>query len=113
MTGGWLSVVRGGIAALGSCAAVGAARAETILGAPVSGQMGFLPANTVVQADIEWFHNDILLPVTIGISLLVLVLLAYVVYRFNEQANPVAFAEPRITARWKSPGQLCRRLFSS
>ena len=52
--------------------------------------MGFLPANTVVQADIEWFHNDILLPVTIGISLLVLVLLAYVVYRFNEQANPVA-----------------------
>ena len=90
MTGGWLSVVRGGIAALGSCAAVGAARAETILGAPVSGQMGFLPANTVVQADIEWFHNDILLPVTIGISLLVLVLLAYVVYRFNEQANPVA-----------------------
>jgi cytochrome c oxidase subunit II len=90
VTGGWLSVVRGGIAALGSCAAVGAARAETILGAPVSGQMGFLPANTVVQADIEWFHNDILLPVTIGISLLVLVLLAYVVYRFNEQANPVA-----------------------
>ncbi len=90
MTGGWLSVVRGGTAALGSCAAVGAARAETILGAPVSGQMGFLPANTVVQADIEWFHNDILLPVTIGISLLVLVLLAYVVYRFNEQANPVA-----------------------
>ncbi|MGA9848565.1 MAG: cytochrome c oxidase subunit II [Roseiarcus sp.] len=83
-------MVRGGIAALGSCAAVGAARAETILGAPVSGQMGFLPANTVVQADIEWFHNDILLPVTIGISLLVLVLLAYVVYRFNEQANPVA-----------------------
>jgi cytochrome c oxidase subunit II len=90
VTGGWLSVVRGSIAALGSCAAVGAARAETILGAPVSGQMGFLPANTVVQADIEWFHNDILLPVTIGISVLVLVLLAYVVYRFNEQANPVA-----------------------
>ena len=61
-----------------------------MLGAPVSGQIGFLPANTIVQSDIEWFHNDILLPITIGISLLVLALLAYVVYRFNEQANPVA-----------------------
>jgi cytochrome c oxidase subunit 2 len=90
VTGGRLSVIRGGVAALGSCAAVGAARAETILGAPVSGQMGFLPANTIVQSDIEWFHNDILLPVTIGISLLVLALLAYVVYRFNERTNPVA-----------------------
>jgi cytochrome c oxidase subunit 2 len=83
-------VIRGGVAGLGSCAAVAAARAETILGAPVSGQMGFLPANTIVQSDIEWFHNDILLPVTIGISLLVLALLAYVVYRFNERTNPVA-----------------------
>jgi cytochrome c oxidase subunit 2 len=83
-------VIRGGVAGLGSCAAVAAARAETILGAPVSGQMGFLPANTIVQSDIEWFHNDILLPVTIGISLLVLALLAYVVYRFNEGTNPVA-----------------------
>ncbi len=59
-----------------------------LLGAPQPGQIGFLPANTPVQSDIEWFHNDILLPVTIGISLLVLALLAYVVYRFNEQANP-------------------------
>ena len=36
-----------------------------------------------------WFHNWILLPVTIGISLLVLGLIAYIVYRFNETANPV------------------------
>lgn len=59
-----------------------------IVGAPQQGQIGFLPANSVVQTDIEWFHNTILLPVTIGISLLVLALLAYVVLRFNENANP-------------------------
>jgi len=88
--GGWLFATRAGVAALGTGAIVGAARAEAILGAPVSGQIGFLPANTIVQSDIEWFHNDILLPITIAISLLVLALLAYVVYRFNEQANPVA-----------------------
>ena len=88
--GGWLFAIRAGAAALGSSAIVGAARAEAIIGAPVPGQIGFLPANTIVQSDIEWFHNAILLPITIGISLLVLALLAYVVYRFNEQANPVA-----------------------
>ena len=52
--------------------------------------MAFLPANTPIQADIEWFHNAILLPVTIAISVLVLALLAYVVVRFNEQSNPTA-----------------------
>jgi cytochrome c oxidase subunit II len=88
--GAWLFAIRAAVAALGSSAIVGAARAETMLGAPVSGQIGFLPANTIVQSDIEWFHNDILLPITVGISLLVLALLAYVVYRFKEQANPVA-----------------------
>ena len=60
-----------------------------ILGAPRSGQIGFLPSNTPVQADIEWFHNAFLLPTTIGISVFVLALLAIVVIRFNERANPI------------------------
>src|SRR5579871_1219675 len=50
--------------------------------------MGFLPANTRIQEGIEWFHNDLLLPVTILISLLVLALLAYCVVRFSEKSNP-------------------------
>jgi len=66
----------------------GAARAA-LLGAPEPGQIGFLPANSIVQSNIEWFHNAILLPITIAISLLVLALLAYVVYRFNERASPI------------------------
>ena len=87
MGGRWFRILAG--AAFGASAIVDAARAA-IVGAPQQGQIGFLPANSVVQTDIEWFHNAILLPVTIGISLLVLVLLSYVVFRFNEQANPVA-----------------------
>ena len=72
-----------------AAAAAGAAKAA-LVGAPNQWQIGFLPANTPIQNDIEWFHNAILLPVTVGISLLVLALLAYVVYRFNERANPTA-----------------------
>ena len=75
------------VAAFAGSAIIDAAEAA-IVGAPQSGQIGFLPANSIVQTDIEWFHNTILLPVTIGISLLVLALLAYVVLRFNENANP-------------------------
>lgn len=61
-----------------------------LLGAPEHGQIGFLPANSPVAGDIQWLHNAILLPVTVGISLLVLALLAYVVFRFNDRKNPVA-----------------------
>jgi cytochrome c oxidase subunit II len=65
-----------------------AAKAE-LLGAPVPRQMGFLPANSPIQEGIEWFHNDILVPMTVAISLFVLALLAWCIYRFNEKANPV------------------------
>jgi cytochrome c oxidase subunit II len=71
-------------------AALVAPRAEAaIVGGPVSGGVGFLPTNTQIADDIFWFHNDILLPVIIGISLLVLALIIYIIWRFNETANPV------------------------
>ncbi len=60
-----------------------------VFGGPLPGQMGFLPAVTQNAEDIEWLHNWVLLPVITGISLLVLALLTYVVYRFNEKAHPV------------------------
>ncbi len=78
-----------GVVALTAIATAGPARAA-LLGAPEHGQIGFLPANTPIADDIQWLHNAILLPITVGISLMVLALLAYVVYRFNENANPVA-----------------------
>jgi cytochrome c oxidase subunit II len=76
------------IAAWAAASAATPSRAA-LLGAPERGQMGFLPAASPVAGDIQWLHNAILLPVTVGISLLVLVLLGYVVFRFNENAHPV------------------------
>jgi cytochrome c oxidase subunit II len=60
-----------------------------LLGAPEQGGIGFLPGNSQIADDLMWFHNGILLPVIIGISLLVLALIVYIVWRFNETANPV------------------------
>ena len=74
--------------ATGMAIAAGPSRAA-LLGAPEQAQVGFLPANSPIAGDIQWLHNAILLPVTVGISLLVLVLLGYVVLRFNENAHPV------------------------
>src|SRR5271157_5080398 len=85
--GGLLFAIRAGVVGLLASVLADSAKAA-IIGAPEPGAIGFLPANSPIQSDIEWFHNAILLPVTIGISVLVLFLLGYVVVRFNERANP-------------------------
>jgi len=76
-----------GFAALAALVAPAAA-AEQVFGGPKPGEIGFLPTVSQNGDDIVWLHNWILLPVTIGISLLVLGLIAYIVWRFNENANP-------------------------
>ncbi|HYP57094.1 MAG TPA: cytochrome c oxidase subunit II [Beijerinckia sp.] len=65
----------------------GAAYAD---GHPTPGQMSFQEAVTPIAHEMHIFHNWILLPIIIGISLLVLALLLLVVYRYNESANPTA-----------------------
>jgi cytochrome c oxidase subunit II len=87
--GGMSFAFRAGVGGLGAGFLAGAANAA-IIGAPEPGHIGFLPANSPIQYDIEWFHNTILLPVTVGISVLVLALLGYVIFRFNEHSNPTA-----------------------
>jgi len=77
-----------GLAAAWAALAASEASAQ-VVGAPSQGGIGFLPPVTENAEDIFWFHNWILLPVTIGISLLVLALIVYIVWRFNETANPV------------------------
>ena len=52
------------------------------------GQIGFQEPVTDLARYLQWFHNSILLPIIVVISLFVLALLAYVVWRFNEKANP-------------------------
>ena len=46
-------------------------------------------AVTPIAREMHVFHNDILLPIIIAISLFVAGLLAIVLVRFNEKANPV------------------------
>ena len=51
-------------------------------------QMGMMqPASTMAQ-DMVAFHDNLLLPIITVISLFVLALLVYVIFRFNERANP-------------------------
>ncbi len=65
--------------------AVGSAHAN---GIPQPGQIGFQDPVTPIAEEMQVFHNWILLPIIIGISVFVLGLLAYVIIRFNEKANP-------------------------
>jgi cytochrome c oxidase subunit 2 len=51
-------------------------------------QMGFQEAVTPVMRQIAWFHDVLLLPLTIVISAFVLLLLVICVVRFNARANP-------------------------
>ncbi len=53
-------------------------------------QLGFQEPASPVMRELTWMHNDILLPMCIGISLLVLSLMVYICLRFNRKANPVA-----------------------
>src|SRR3546814_11139168 len=43
---------------------------------------------TPIGEEAAWFHNVILLPVITAISILVLVLMAWVVIRYRRAANP-------------------------
>ncbi len=82
---------RGASLALGlGIAAVltGAATANGI-GYAEPGQIGFQKPVTEVARDIQFFHNAILMPIITVISLFVLALLIYVVWKFNDKANPV------------------------
>jgi cytochrome c oxidase subunit II len=52
------------------------------------GQIGFQEAVTPIARDIHWFHDDLLMPIITLISLFVLALLGYVIWKFNDKTNP-------------------------
>jgi cytochrome c oxidase subunit 2 len=58
-------------------------------GQPTSGEIGLQGSVTPIMDSIHAFHDNILLVVAVGISLLVLVLLATIIIRFNAKSNPV------------------------
>jgi len=83
------SVRRGlGIAAgaLAACTGLSSQAAETY-GQPEPWQIGMQPAVTSVGEQMIWFH-DFLLYIISGIVLIVFALLAFVMVRYSERANP-------------------------
>lgn len=57
-------------------------------GMPMPWEMNLQPAATEVATFIHWFHDWVNILI-FSISIFVLALLIYVVFRFNEKANPV------------------------
>ena len=74
---------------LGTAAALAGAASANGFGYSEPGQIGFQQPVTEVARDIQFFHNVILMPIITVISLFVLGLLGYVVWKFNDKANPV------------------------
>jgi cytochrome c oxidase subunit 2 len=82
--------LRGAAVAAGSCAffLAGFLPALAAAGHPDPGEIGMETPVTPIAHEISAFYNDLLTPIVIGVSLFVLALLIYVVFRFNEKANP-------------------------
>lgn len=68
------------------------AAAETpdapVIGAPKEWGLSFQPSASPVKHDMVWFHNHLLLPVITVITVFVMLLLLFVMIRFNARANP-------------------------
>jgi len=69
------------------------ARAEELLGQPTPGAIDLQRSASPMRDDVQFFHNDILLPIITVIVLFVLALLVICMVRFNKRANPTP-------ARW-------------
>lgn len=83
----------GGIAAfaaLGTGAFATGALAQNSWNGPNDGDVGMLPAASKLAEEVHFFHNGILMPIITIISLFVLALLLWVVFRYNAKSNPVA-----------------------
>ena len=59
------------------------------IGQPIDGGFQIQPQVTDIGGDAKWFHNSVLMPIITVISVFVLLLLLYVVFRFRAARNPV------------------------
>ncbi|CAN5428468.1 cytochrome c oxidase subunit II [soil metagenome] len=70
-----------------------AASAKDLMGQPTPGAIDLQPAASILKHEAIKFHNVILLPMCILISLFVLGLIVWIAIRYNKKSNPVP-------ARW-------------
>ena len=59
-----------------------------LIGVPTQSGTGFQPAVTELARDLQWLDGMLLIIIT-AISLFVVFLLGYVIFKFNRKANPV------------------------
>lgn len=74
---------------LASVTAAGSARAQDVIGAPQPMQLGLQPAATSIAEDLHHFHNWVLMPIITIITIFVMLLLLWVMIRYNAKRNPV------------------------
>ncbi len=68
---------------------IGTSAPDPVIGQPVAGMIGIQPQVTALGQRAKWLHDYPLMTVMVATSLLVLLLLAYVMFRFRAKANPV------------------------
>lgn len=74
---------------LASVTAAGSAWAQDVIGAPQPMQLGMQPAATSIAEDLHHFHNWVLMPIITIITVFVMLLLLWVMIRYNAKRNPV------------------------
>ncbi len=82
-------VVRAFSAAVPALLVLGSGAWANGIGHPDPGQIGFQVGVTDIARTIHSFYNDLLFPIITVISLFVMGLLGWCIFRFNEKANPV------------------------
>ena len=66
------------------------AHAAAVLGHATDGDLGLQPSGSALRDSAAFFHDLILMPIITLISLFVLALLLWIVFRYNSKRNPVA-----------------------
>ena len=89
MVGKRVLSILGILSAIAAFGFAGAAQAQKVIGVPHDWQLNFPAAFTPIMERVESLH-DLLLVIIIMISIFVLILLIYAVWRFHASRNPVA-----------------------
>lgn len=87
-TSNWAGRMTAAAAAAVSSLALASGQALAVAGQPVTGQIGFQDPVTEVAEHINWFHNGLVNPIIIAITVFVMILMGYVMFRFSERRNP-------------------------
>jgi len=77
-----------GLATLAAMISVQAHAGDLLLGQPTPGAISLQPAASIMKHQAIAFHDYLLLPIIVFISLFVLALLLICIVRFNRRANP-------------------------